>query len=268
MTDYELFFLPGIWKSKSWMTLILVAGNVISTAHVTGQVTPSASSKSTTPVPRMDVKGDWWNLRHESKVDEVSRAESMDLLMIGDSITHAWEAEGKDVWPRFFSSYDSINLGFSGDCTEHVLWRLQHGEIDGHFSALAVLLIGTNNSGRSDSPDQTVEGVRVILQELQRRLPDTKVLLMAVLPRGETRDDPVRKLNRKVNQKLLSLVDHQSIFFLDLTATFLGPTDRLREDLFLDSVHLNSEGYEVWARAMVPVVAGLLHKKWMPPLIQ
>ena len=98
------------------------------------------------------------------------------------------------MWTKYYADRNALNLGFSGDRTENVLWRLQNGEIDGIAPKLAVIMIGTNNTGhRSDPPEQIAAGVQAILSELQQRLPDTKVLLLAIFPRGADKDDPMRR---------------------------------------------------------------------------
>ncbi|MEJ5259232.1 MAG: GDSL-type esterase/lipase family protein, partial [Anaerohalosphaeraceae bacterium] len=97
-----------------------------------------------TPVPRGD---EWWTRRHQAILEQLPR-KNPQVVFIGDSITHGWENKGKAVWDAYYSSYDALNLGYSGDRTEHVLWRLQNGEIDGIQPKLAVLMIGTNNAAR------------------------------------------------------------------------------------------------------------------------
>jgi len=101
---------------------------------------------------------EWWMTRHEEKLNEPSDRGAINLVMIGDSNTHDWEEEGKKVWQEFYAERNVLNLGFSGDCTKHVLWRLQHGEIDGIVPKLVVLMIGTNNSER-DAPKDTAAGI-------------------------------------------------------------------------------------------------------------
>ena len=89
---------------------------------------------------------EWWLPRHESKLEQ-AKEQAVELLMIGDSITHSWETKGKAVWLEYYQDKNAFNLGFSSDRTEHVLWRLQHGAVDNMKPKVAVLMIGTNNTG-------------------------------------------------------------------------------------------------------------------------
>ena len=109
---------------------------------------------------------------------------NVDLIFIGDSITHGWEEAGKDVWQKFYGKRNAVNLGIGGDQTQHVLWRLDHGNIDGISPKLAVIMIGTNNAGSGQQPEQIAEGIKAIVEQLRAKLPETKILLLAIFPRG------------------------------------------------------------------------------------
>ena len=98
----------------------------------------------------------------------------VDLLMIGDSITHGWEGAGKEVWQKFYAKRNAVNLGISGDQTQHVLWRLENGNLDGIQPKLAVLMIGTNNAA-GGNPQEIAAGVRAIVERLRAKLPQTKI---------------------------------------------------------------------------------------------
>ncbi len=112
---------------------------------------------------------------------------NVDLLFIGDSITHFWEtaapAGGAEVWKKYYAKRNAVDLGIAGDGTGQVLWRLRNGNIDGISPKLAVLMIGTNNSWRS-SPEDIAAGVKAVVADLRTKLPQTKVLVLAIFPRG------------------------------------------------------------------------------------
>lgn len=200
----------------------------------------------------------WWMPRHEEKLAEKSKAERVDLVWIGDSITHGWEGEGKEIWKQRYASRHALNLGFSGDRTENVLWRLQHGAIDGISPKLVVVMIGTNNTGhRQDPADQTAAGVAAILGELEQRVPDAKVLLLAIFPRGETAEDPLRKLNTEINAELAKLADGERVHFLDINERFLEDGN-LPKSIMPDLLHPNAEGYRIWGEAIEPKLAKLM----------
>lgn len=207
------------------------------------------------PVPRSE---SWWTTRHEDTLARI-RQGGVDLLMIGDSITQGWSAEGRHVWNSYYVHRRAVNLGFSGDCTEHVLWRLNHGEIDGIAPKLAVVMIGTNNTGaRHDPPEETAAGIQAILSTLRTRLPDTKVLLLGVFPRGASGDDPLRQVTVAINNLAHTYADNKQIFFLDLSPLFLDNQGRLAQHLMPDYLHPNERGYQVWAEGMENMLTRLL----------
>src|SRR4051812_41595863 len=141
------------------------------------------------PAPR---EGNWMK-RHESFNERVKQGNA-DLIFIGDSITQGWEGNGKNVWAEYYAKRNAVNLGIGGDRTQHVLWRLDHGNIDGINPKLALLMIGTNNSGNNTS-EQIADGIKAIVEKLRAKLPNTKVLILAIFPRGADKDDPKRKVN-------------------------------------------------------------------------
>src|SRR3990167_3325512 len=164
-------------------------------------------------VPAPQTAG-WWMSQHERNVARV-RQGGVDLLMIGDSITQGWGDEGRRVWERYYAHRRAVNLGFNSDRTEQVLWRLQHGEIDGIHPKVAVVLIGTNNSGtRNDPSEETAAGVQTIVRLLRAKLPETKILLLGIFPRGATSSDSIRLLNGSINARLRGFADSKHLFYL------------------------------------------------------
>lgn len=179
--------------------------------------------------------------------------------MIGDSITQGWEDEGKATWEKFYADRNAVNLGYGGDRTENVLWRLQHGEVDGISPRVAVLMIGTNNTGhRMEKPQYTAMGIKAILEELRTRLPETKILLLGVFPRDELPDSPMRQINSEINRLVADYADDQHIFFLDIGHAFLDDDGKLAREVMPDLLHLNEASYGTWAEAMEPALQGLL----------
>ncbi|HET6884195.1 MAG TPA: platelet-activating factor acetylhydrolase IB subunit [Pirellulales bacterium] len=209
---------------------------------------------TTTPAPRPD---DWWQRKHEKINDRASQGD-VDLIFIGDSITEGWAGDrGKDVWQKFYGSRKAMNAGISGDRTQHVLWRLEHGNLDNIQPKLAVVMIGTNNSG-TDSPNDIAAGVTAIVERLREKLPDTKVLLLGIFPRGKNADDPNRTVNVATNEIIKTLNDGKSVYYLDISNDFLSADGRLPSEVMPDLLHPNQRGYEIWAEAIEPKVAELL----------
>lgn len=213
------------------------------------------SAPAITPEPLMaDWASEWWMPRHEAKLTESGR-ETAEVLFIGDSITHEWETTGKAVADNYFSEFSIFNIGFSGDRTENVLWRIQQGELDGINPALAVLMVGTNNTGhRQDPPVCTARGIQMILEEFQERLPEMKVLLLGIFPRGKTPENDLRKLNNSVNQLLKPMSDGERVFYYNINTAFLDENGILPESLMPDGLHPNEEGYRIWAQTMLPLI--------------
>ena len=202
---------------------------------------------------------EWWMPRHEEKLVEKEKMEQVDLLFVGDSITHSWEKGGKETFDKYYLKRNTLNIGFSGDRTEHVLWRFQHGAIDGIKPKLAVVMIGTNNTGhRMDPADETALGIQFILSELKNRLPETKVLLLGIFPRDADSEGKHRVLNDEINAKIEKFADNKNVFFLDISDKFLDENGVLPESIMPDLLHPNAEGYKVWADAMEPKIKELM----------
>lgn len=206
---------------------------------------------------------DWWRPRHEKKLEEAralkAAGKNSDVIFIGDSITQGWEKEGAPVWSRHYQKYNALNLGFGGDRTENVLWRLQHGEVDGLNPKVAVLMFGTNNTGhRHEDPKFIAAGIKRNIEELQRRLPNTKILLLAIFPRDAKPDSHLRRNNEGVNAILPGLADNRKVHFVNINGAFVGADGALSKDIMPDLLHLNEKGYELWAKAMEPELQKLL----------
>ncbi len=200
----------------------------------------------------------WWEPRHQEKLAAIKGRE-VDLLMIGDSITHGWEDAGQEVWREYYGDRNAFNLGFSGDRTEHVLWRLQHGEVEGISPEVAVLMIGTNNTGhRKGPPRETAAGIAHILDELRQRLPETEILLLAIFPRGATPDDELRRINAATNEIIAGLADGEQVHFLNINDQFLDEAGTLSRTIMPDLLHPNERGYRLWAEAMEPTIVRLM----------
>jgi len=203
-----------------------------------------------------------WMKRHES-FNEISKKGEAQLVFLGDSITAGWEKNGKDVWARKWAPYKAVNFGIGGDRTEHVIWRLQHGNFDGIHPKLVVLMIGTNNTGHQGRPapehggvpyassaEQTAEGVKMILDVLGKKLPETKVLLLGIFPRGATKDDAKRQQNIATNNLISGFADNKRVFYMDIGNAFLKPDGTLPKETMPDLLHLSAQGYQMWADAI------------------
>lgn len=232
----------------------------------------TSAGQDSDPLPRKTIATDpvvqnaewavkWWMPRHKAKLTEKENLKSVDLLWIGDSITHGWENAGKQVWQRYYAKRNPLNLGFSGDRTEHVLWRLQNGEVDGISPKLIIIMIGTNNTGhRQDAPEVTAGGISAIIDELRTRLPESKLLLLGIFPRGEQPDDPLRMLNSKINDRLKLMADGERVIYKNINEVFLDDSGKLPKSIMQDLLHPGADGYQLWADAIEPTVAMILEE--------
>ncbi len=179
--------------------------------------------------------------------------ETVRLAFIGDSITHGWEGNGKAVWDRYYGDRGAINLGIGGDRTEHVIWRLTHGNWNNINPQVAVLMIGTNNTCHfMQAPEQVAAGVARILDILAKRSPDTQVILHAIFPRGRSPFDEKRLNNVAINDRIRLLADGERVHWLDIGNTFLAPDGSLSQEIMPDALHLSEKGYKLWAEALEP----------------
>lgn len=233
-----------------WLFALMVA--VAVPAFGSGQ---EAKHSAVTPAPRT---GNWMK-RHESFNARVKQG-NVDLLFIGDSITQGWEGAGRKIWTEFYGKRNAVNLGIGGDRTQHVLWRLENGNIEGVSPKLAVLMIGTNNSG-DNSSQEIAEGVKAIVDKLRAELPETKVLVLAIFPRGADSNDPRRKVNEGANEQIAKLADGKNVYYLDIGPEFLEDDGALSKEIMPDLLHLSERGYRIWAESIEPQVAELMGEK-------
>lgn len=227
----------------------------------------SYAMDATTELPSslvpMDRKDDWWTSRHREKLlEKQTRADAIKLVFVGDSITHGWENAGASIWNEEFAPYGALNLGYSGDRTEHVLWRIgeEGGEIEGLNPKLYVVMIGTNNTGhnQNSNPSETAEGVTTIVKQLLDKSPSSKVLLLAIFPRGAIADDPLRMKNSEVNRQIATLDENERVEFLNINQVFLDKEDNLPKEVMPDLLHPNKKGYQLWADEIEATVKRLM----------
>ncbi|MDB6136947.1 MAG: hypothetical protein JWO94_19 [Verrucomicrobiaceae bacterium] len=180
-----------------------------------------------------------------------------ELVFLGDSITAGWGGK-KDIWEKAFGAYQPVNFGIGGDRTQHVLWRIQNGELDGIKPKAVVLMIGTNNSG-NDSAEGIAKGITVIVKTIREKQPQAKILLLAVFPRGEKASPNAgRDKLKQVNAIIAKLDDGKNIHFLDIGAKFLQPDGSITRETMPDFLHLTAAGYQIWADAISPKLAELM----------
>jgi lysophospholipase L1-like esterase len=224
-----------------------------------------------TPISRMSQP--WWRTRHEAKLEEL-QSRRVDLIFLGDSITQDYEVSGPPdwrdfapVWQHFYGGRNAVNLGFNGDATSHLLWRIENGEVAGIAPKVAVILIGANNLGRLHwAPEDTVAGIDAIVTQLRHRLPHTRLLLLGVLP--SDRSAWATQSTVSINRALAARYRGGDVTFLDIARVFMR-NGTLNRDLFFDPLltppgaplHPTAEGQTLMAAAIEPTLAALLGDK-------
>lgn len=261
-------------KNRFHSILIFLAVSALLSSAVTwasdvAQSTPVAVKQqpvSVVPVPKDTEK---WQQRQQAINDRVKQG-NIDLILIGDSITQGWEGNGKEVWKEFYDKRNAANLGISGDQTQHVLWRLDNGNIDGISPKLAMIMIGTNNAGSKQKAENIAAGEKAIVLKLREKLPKMKILVLGIFPRGAADQDPKRqdKLqaneeNKKANQIIAGLADNRMIFYLDIGQKFLDADGKLTKEIMPDFLHLTAKGYTIWAEAVEPTIDKLMTEQFV-----
>lgn len=198
---------------------------------------------------------DWWQERNTAVNARVQQG-GVDILCIGDSITHGWESEGLAAWNELFAPRNAVNMGFSGDRTQHVLWRLENGHLEGISPKLAVIMIGTNNHA-DNTAEEIAEGVKAIVAKLRGALPDMKVLVLAIFPRAD-RDQAIQDKLVEASRLFSAAAEDPMVEFLDINSAFLDRNGKLTKDVMPDLLHPNEHGYALWAHAIEPTVARLM----------
>src|SRR6478609_7941293 len=191
------------------------------------------------------------------------KAGPIGVLFLGDSITEGW-GKAPHIWEHYYGQWQPANFGIGGDQTQHEIWRIENGELDGIHPKVVVLMIGTNNSG-AHTAEQIAGADRKIVEMIRTRLPDTKVLLLAIFPRGprNARGTPEPweqrlAVIRAANTDLAKLDDGKMVRFLDINASFLGNDGTIPKTIMPDQLHPNAAGYQLWADAMQPLLAEMM----------
>jgi len=224
---------------------------------------PTAPGAAYTPATRSSPTN--WMSRHERFVEEAKRG-GVDILFLGDSITDFWRNRGSNVWNQYYAPRHAADFGISGDRTQHVLWRIEHGELDGIRPKVTVLMIGTNNSG-TDSPDDIAKAIGLILADIRTKMPETKVLLLGIFPRGPhpratpAADDSAKRMEviHAVNDLIARYDDGgKTVKYLYFGDKFLGLDGKIPSEIMPDQLHPSEKGYRIWAEAMNPTLDELL----------
>lgn len=235
---------------------------VLAAAGCSRQQAPSNAQAADRPAPRTDAN----SMAAHAQLLQKAKAGRIDLYFLGDSIVRRWGAlDRPDLlanWRQNFHGWNAGNFGWGADRTEHILWRIENGELDGVHPKVIVLLAGTNNVGRQPRDGRTVEeiarGVKAIVDECQRKAPAATIVLMAIFPRHDNAE--VMPTIAAINRRLAGFADGRRVRFLDLTSRLTDSSGGLVEGAFdqRDRLHPTAKGYQIWADALKPLLRELL----------
>jgi lysophospholipase L1-like esterase len=221
------------------------------------------------PTDRLD--NGWWADRHKAILAAIQSHSDTQLLMIGDSITNNYDKTKEPdenflpIWKQFYEPRKALNLGFSGDTTSNLLWRIDHGEVDGLHPKVAVLLIGTNNTGHyHQTAEETELGIDAVIADLEHHLPQTHILLLGLLPSDISPEKTAA--DQAVNRYLATCYgDNARVTYLDI-ATIFYTNGALDTSIFYDprlpspgkALHPDTNSQRRMAEAIEPTLAKLM----------
>ena len=210
----------------------------------------------------------WWANRFLSRIEQVraAKGKTVDLVLVGDSIMHFWEWKHPASWKRFTEGRSVINCGYGGDRTQHVIWRIQHGELDGYAARAVVVMIGTNNNSSEDTaPANVAKGVERIVALVRARQPKAKIILHPIFPRGVSADsarhNKARVRNDRTNELLKAFAQaNPDIAWIDFNDKLVGADGWVPREIMADEIHPTDKGYDLWMEALAPVLSQVLGK--------
>ena len=199
--------------------------------------------------------GDAWLKLHEAHVRTVQANQGpIDVLLVGDSITIQWG----ESWKKHFPSLKAVNIGIGGDKTQNVLWRLDHGGVEGLQPKAIVLMIGNNNL--FFTPETGIEaaarGIEMCVRNLREKFPAAPLILAKILPAhapGNRFYEDIRKTNAALDG--LNVEADPKVRVIDLWADFTNADGTIKKDLFTsDNIHLSPAGYAAYAEKLKPLL--------------
>jgi lysophospholipase L1-like esterase/alpha-beta hydrolase superfamily lysophospholipase len=235
--------------------------------------TDKVSNTAIIPVSKLENDSyNWWD-RH-AEVLRVKDSINPEVVLIGNSITHFWGglpqlkyADGKlrapngpNSWASVFAPYRVLNLGFGWDRTQNVLWRLDHGEMDGLHPRVVIIDIGTNNTtqtdnARNNTAAEIAEGIREVCLRVRSKVPRAKIIVMGIFPRDKDPLSPRRALIKEINRLLEIFTKENNLTMVDIGPNMLAADGTFLPGMMLDYVHPTDKGYQVWADAIRGYVA-------------
>ena len=231
---------------------------------------PLALQKSDNPAVRPAARSERWQNDHAKREARLQKG-NVNILLVGDSITHGWKRH-PELLQQCFAGQQIVNLGHPADKTENILWRLSNHKMDKITPQVAIVMAGTNNSNKDEyTIEEIAGGVQAIVQLLQAKLPETKILLLGIFPRGsrdqriglktgltEAAMNPQWEKIDQINRKLDTFADGESVVYLNINSAFLNDNAALPVTVMPDLLHPNATGYKLWCSAMKPTLERMI----------
>jgi lysophospholipase L1-like esterase len=226
-----------------------------STPRLPSPPPPIPNVLATTPLPLNDESSAYWLTRLEQIKARIQQGRA-NVVFLGDSITDGLQRV--PVWPAFFDPLGAADFAVAGITTSQVLWQVQTGQVAAVAPDVVVVLIGTNNLGLGQSPADTAAGVAAVVSQIQTQLPKTRILLLGLLPRGQSPADPFRPLIAAVNRRIARLADGQAVRYLNMGQAFLQRDGTIAPEVMADFLHPTPFGYIIYTTAIwQPLMAAL-----------
>lgn len=257
---------------KLLITLCLCAALPFAITRAQTTTAPAAATPAkvdaSAPIEKNDPSGKF--LKHHEAFLQRAKEGPIDLLFLGDSITEGW-TKAPHIWEHYYGKLQPANFGIGGDQTQHVIWRIKHGELDGIHPKVVVLMLGTNNTA-THTGAEIAAADRKIIEMIKAKIPETKVLLLAIFPRGARKDktgtiteaaiadaEKRQEVIKAANAELAKLDDGKMVRFLDINDQFLGQDGKIPFTIMPDQLHPNAAGYQLWADAMQKPLTQMLN---------
>ena len=248
-------------SAASFVLAIAAQPNAAKTAETTPESRVAHVTSDKTRDPGI-FGAHWWANRFLGRHTEIEKlkGKTVDVVLLGDSIMHFWEWKQPESWKRFAANRTVLNLGYGGDRTQHVLWRIAHGELDGYDARHVVLMIGTNNNSFKDSKPENVAGaIELIVSKIREKQPKAKIILHPIFPRGNSaqsvRHVDARARNDRTNALLKQFADRDGkIIWIDFNDRLVDASGWVPKTIMRDEIHPTAAGYDIWMDALAPVI--------------
>jgi len=254
------FLSPRRWENYALLAMASVAFLICTAVRVDAIQIPTlteqvAKAKKVRPEHRNNEA--YWVKRHSKIMSKATEMKQVDVLFLGDSITHGFE--NNYVWNYHFRDMKVLNAGISSDRVEHILWRVQQGLVKETRPKVVVLLAGINNLGMA-TPEHTAAGIANIIEQIRKDSPNTKILVQGIFPAGKLRTDVKRDRIKKANALIAKYHNGSTVHFIDFGNKFLTAKGQISKKMMFDYLHLTTNGYHVWARSIDEKLSVLLGK--------